>query len=302
MQTQSRTISRYVTGFAPDAPLVEWIDAGDAVTLLTRDASGDQFIEGFDVSRVVTDELFPITGPVGVRGVGAGDVIGVHVQAIEPAPTGHTWTRQGLGFASPVGYHVRELSSRNPIIDWGSRAPIVVTPRLHIGALGVVPQADIAPRSLGVHGGNLDTARLGTGSTLWLRAQVDGAGVFAGDVHASIGDAEVCGTGIEVAASVTLSITAEKRFVPRLPTLRAADGSFWLIADGDGFDDAMAAAVRECTRLLAAGWGMSEADAYLAVGLLLKVEVCQVVNPRRSLAVSLSGGADVCLGPEPYQP
>lgn len=281
----------------PERPMAQWVDHGDTVRLRTLDASGGQFVEGFDHGAVKVGELFPVTGPTGITGLAAGDTLAIDVLDIMPDEFGHTWTRAGLGFASPTEYHARELSALRPVIDWGTGPAIEVPPQLHIGTLGLLPGYAFAPRSLGEHGGNLDTRWLGIGSTIWLTAQVDGGGLFVGDVHASIGAAEVCGTGIEVAATVDLGVRLVPDWRPLLPTVRA-DGRIWLIADGDSFDEALEKGVRACTNLLAGAWGMTVEDAYLAVGLLLQVEVCQVVNPRRSLALSLSGGADSALGPD----
>ena len=291
------TMSEMIYQLDPDLPMAHWTDDGGRVRLRTLDASGGQFVEGFDHGEVNKGELFPVTGPTGIRGVVAGDTVAIDVLAIAPDEFGHTWTRSGLGFASPTGYHARELSSLNPVIDWGTGPAIQVPSQLHIGTLGLLPGHSFEPRSVGVHGGNLDTRWLGAGSTIWLSAQVDGGGLFVGDVHAAIGGAEVCGTGIEVAATIDLEVRSVSGFTPVLPTVRAS-GRTWLISDGDSFDEALEKGVRACTTLLAQTWGMSIKDAYLAVGLLLQVEVCQVVNPRRSLALSLAGGADIALGPQ----
>ena len=297
MATSRDGIDDVFYSLIPTQPMVTWVDQGAPVRLHTRDASGDQFREGFDHGDTVVGELFPVTGPVGLRGAHSGDTIAIDVLGIQPAATGHTWTRRGLGYASPTDFHVRALSSSTPSIDWGYGPAIEITPRPHLGTLGLIPKEHCEPRSLGRYGGNVDTVHLGEGSTLWLTAQVDGAGVFTGDVHASIGAAEVCGTGIEVAAVVDLALRVHDGWKLELPTLRS-NGKIWLLSDGDSFDEALETAVRACTTLLARSWGMSVKDAYLAVGLLLEVDICQVVNPRRSLAVSLSGGADIALGPD----
>lgn len=280
----------------PDQEPCHWVADGGSVRLRTLDASGGQFVEGFEYSDVDRSRLFPVTGPIGVRGAEAGDTIEIHVRELIADPTGHTWTRQGLGFAAPTDFHVRALSTAHPVIDWGGSTPLSVIPRPHLGTLGVLPAHDFEPRSLGEHGGNVDTVHLGAGATLWVRAQVSGGGVFAGDVHAAIGDAEICGTGIESAATSTLDLSIRREWTPSMPTLFAA-GKYRLIADGDTTDDALEQGVRACTELFARASGMSIADAYLAVGLLLEVELCQVVNPRRSVAVSLASGADLVLGP-----
>ncbi len=44
---------------------------------------------------------------------------------------------------------------------------------------------------------------------------------------------------------------------------------------------------------------LTEQEAYLSVGMLLRAQLCQVVNPRTSVAVSLEGGADRVLAVAP---
>lgn len=282
---------------APDLDMSCWVADGESARLRTLDASGGQFLEGFDYEAVDRSRLFPVTGPIGVVGARAGDTIAIHVRDLHADPMGHTWTRRGLGFAAPTGFRVRALSTSDPVIDWGSGRSIPVTPKPHLGTLGVLPGESFEPRSLGIHGGNVDTVHLGAGATLWVTAQVDGGGVFAGDMHAAIGDAEICGTGIEAAAVCTLDLSVERDWRPALPTLYA-EGKYRLIADGDSTDEALERGVRACTELFARASGMTVGDAYLAIGLLLEVELCQVVNPRRSVSVSLGSGVDKVLGPK----
>ena len=271
------------------------VETGDAFTCLTQDASGNQLGEGVTHADLDPSLVFPVNGPIAIAGVKAGDAVGVQIRAIDPAEWGHTWTRPGLGVGAPPASYVRRLSAQHPLINWGTGAPIAVTPQLHIGTIGLLPRVEAAPRDLGNYGGNLDSVLCGVGSTIWITAQVDGGGLFVGDVHAAMGDAEVCGTGIEVAARLQLSVSTQSGWAPAFPTIMR-DEKTWIIVDGADFDEALSRGVSECTRLVAEHFGMPDKDAYLAVGLLLEVRVCQVVNSRRSLALSLTGGADAALG------
>lgn len=283
-------IYRLAPGLAPAFT----VDAGEVFACLTQDASGDQIGEGVAHADLDPDRVFPVNGPIAIAGVKAGDAVGIEIRAIDPAEWGHTWTRPGLGVGAPAEAHVRRLSARHPLIAWGDGTPIAVTPQLHIGTIGLLPRVEAAPRDLGNYGGNLDSVLCGVGSTIWITAQVDGGGLFVGDVHAAMGDAEVCGTGIEVAARLQFSVQTQLGWAPVFPTI-IRDEKTWIIVDGGDFDEALSRGVAECTRLLAAHCGMSDKDAYLAVGLLLEVRVCQVVNSRRSLALSLTGAADAAL-------
>jgi formamidase len=75
-------------------------------------------------------------------------------------------------------------------------------PAAAAGGLRTIP-----PRETG---GNMDIRRLVSGSTLLLPVHVPGALLSVGDVHFAQGDGEVCGTGIEIEAGVTLRLAVRK--------------------------------------------------------------------------------------------
>lgn len=275
---------------------VETIALGDVLGLTTLDASGDQIRPGMtDSHELDPSRLFPATGPVAIDGVHAGDGVAIDVLSIVPADRGHVWTRPGLGFGPSPDFFVRELDSRRPVLRFRDREAVIPR-RVHVGTLGLAPAEETAVRDLGLHGGNLDTVQLAEGATLHLRAQADGGGLFAADVHAAMADAEICGTGVEVPARLRLRVRACDGWAPTLPTIVRA-GRVWLLGVGDTLDDALERAVITAVTALQQIGGLSHEEAYLACGVLLEVQVCQVVNPHRSVAVSLSGGLDRDLIP-----
>src|SRR5205085_7402492 len=79
----------------------------------------------------------------------------------------------------------------------------------------------IPPRE---NGGNLDIRQLAAGSRIRLPVLVEGALLSFGDVHFAQGEGEVCGTGIETCAEVTLRATVldAPRRLPRWPVYETA--------------------------------------------------------------------------------
>src|SRR5262249_42649748 len=154
---------------------------------VTLDASGNQIRPGVDPEQILPERLFPVTGPVAVQGVAAGDAVGVFIDAIRPEAHGHVWSRPGLGFGTGGQFAVQRYTvDDRHVPSLGS--PTVRTPRqVHTGTLGVLPESPAPARSLGSYGGNLDVPMLQSGAMLWVRAGTHGAGVFAGDVHAAMG-------------------------------------------------------------------------------------------------------------------
>jgi amidase len=273
---------------------------GELFTMITLDASGGQITATAREADLDLAQLFPVTGPVYIDGVEAGNGVGIEIRKVSLLGSlGHLWTRSGLG-APPghVGFAVMPVELASLELTIGSLAGLRVPARPHVGALGVSPSFLHEARTLGAYGGNIDTPYLAEGATLWVRAQVDGALIFAGDVHAGIGSAELCGTGIEVAAEVELVVQRSTTWSPSLPTVITAEGRVWVIGVGPTVEAALLAAAADVLCRIENASKASRDQTYLAVSALLQTEICQVVNPLVSVAVSLSGGLDSVLIPE----
>ena len=61
----------------------------------------------------------------------------------------------------------------------------------------------IPPRE---HGGNMDIRYLQTGVSIYMPVYLPGAGLSIGDLHYAQGDGEVCGTALEMDATVTVTV------------------------------------------------------------------------------------------------
>ncbi len=300
MTSPSRTIRDYgqIHTLTPDTHQQGPVPLDEAVTVRTLDSSGGQINVTVPYDELDRGKFFPVTGPIAIEEVRAGDAVGIEILEIRPDETAHTWTRPGLGLLPDRRYSVLQLDTSTLEIrssDSTSQLIATATKHPHVGALGLLPDSTQAPRTLGSWGGNVDFNAIEAGSTLWLQANVDGGGFFIGDIHAAIGDGEVCGTGAETGAVVTVRFHRSKTWKPTLPTVIDTNGHTWLIGVGDTVEEALRQATQECVTLLARVKGLSMEDAYLAAGLLLRVRLCQIVNPRTSVAVTLSGGADQVL-------
>ena len=75
----------------------------------------------------------------------------------------------------------------------------------------------------GKHGGNMDNNRIRPGTRVHLPVRVPGAHLYVGDVHASMGDGEVSGTGVEIGARVHVRIGLEKGKAREWPWLETPD-------------------------------------------------------------------------------
>ncbi len=89
------------------------------------------------------------------------------------------------------------------------RVPI----RPHFGVIALAPkEADIVDSiPPGYFGGNMDNWRLGKGATVYYPVAVPGALFSVGDLHASQGDSELCGTAIECSLTGTFQLIVHKQ-------------------------------------------------------------------------------------------
>lgn len=282
----------------PDAPMTGPVVPGEIVNVRTLDSSGGQIRADVDYGELDASKFFPVVGPIEIEGVKRGDTVAIEILDMRLDPLAHTWTRPGLGLLGQDRFAVMEVPTETlEIRPLGANGPVLASaePKAHVGALGLLAETVEPARTLGHYGGNIDFNAVGVGATVWLTASVDGGGFFIGDIHATIGDGEVCGTGAETGASLRLRFQRHDSQKPILPTVEDADGRAWVIGIGASVEEALKEATAYCVDRVAEAQGIDRDQAYLAVGLLLSMKVCQLVNPRTSVAVSLDGGLDRVL-------
>ena len=243
----------------PDLEPVAHVAAGEVVTLETRDGLDGQLTRESthaDCGRLDDGLAHPLTGPVHVEGAAPGDVLEVELVRYETPAFGVNCVIPGFGFLFDVftepylvPWELDGVVARSPELP-GIAVPACV----HAGVIGVAPshqlmeeqrareeriraaggpvaanaaESAVPPSVAGglrtipprETGGNMDIRRLVAGSTLLLPVHVPGALLSLGDVHFAQGDGEVCGTGIEIEAAVTVRVGVRKapRWVPRFP-------------------------------------------------------------------------------------
>jgi amidase len=252
-----------------DRPVLE-IASGETIQVDTEDALGAGFRTPADVTWQRFDELtYPLTGPIAVAGAQPGDTLAVRVEDIELDNQGVVVCRSGGGVLRDwmPGYAGKIVRVHDGLVHFNDRIRIPIRPM--IGKIGTAPALECLRSSTpGVHGGNLDCPELTIGNTISLPVNVPGALLAVGDVHAAMGDAEVCGTGVEIRARLTLTISLHKgrpraMTWPRIETPAA----IITLAAAKPVDEALYLAVKEMVLWLEADYGFDRAEAYLLLGL-----------------------------------
>jgi amidase len=257
------------------------VETGDCFSGLARSES-DLFED------IAMGDVNPATGPISVEGMRAGDVLCVEVKRIKCGKRGVVMCSPELGILSS---EVRRSRTRIVTIR-GTRAvfskDLEILLRPHIGVVGVSPRKGEFPTfHPGDHGGNLDTVEVRERSKLYLPTFVDGAMVALGDVHAAMGDGEVCGTGIEVPAEVTVRLSKAHEVSFARPMIETP--TEWIsYAAAKTLDQAAKLATQDMVRFISHSRGCDFEEAYMLASVAADLKISQVVDPLMAARMSIS--------------
>lgn len=282
-------------------PVIE-IDSGDTVIVETRDVSDNQI--GPDSTTDVVagldwDRVYPLAGPIAVRGAEPGDTLAIEILDLHTRGWGWTAILPGLGllpedFPDPY-LRVFEFADGD-VIAFRDDVLIPVTP--FFGTMGVCPEGASAQPVMppGRFGGNMDTRQLVRDATLYLPVQVAGGLFSCGDAHGAQGDGEVCVTGLEAPMFASLRLTLQKGRTLAAPQYRTpapltprVDGAPFYGTTGVGGDLYAAArdAVRAMIEHMAGTYDLGREDAYLLCSLVVDLKISEIVDAGQYIVSAL---------------
>ncbi|NLY46468.1 MAG: acetamidase/formamidase family protein [Tissierella sp.] len=244
--------------------------------------------ENMVLSELDYDCLNPATGPIFVEGCQAGDILKVKIHDIEVEDKGVTMTFPGEGVlgdqATKSKVRVLPIEDGQAIFN-GIKIPIVPM----IGVIGVAPNKEDGEWPTATpwkHGGNMDTTDIKAGSTLYFPVHQDGALLALGDCHAAMGDGEICFTGLEIPAKVTLEVDIIKNKTIKWPLVETKDATM-VIASGDDVDQAIYEASSQGVKHLKDGLNFEWEDAYMLASLVMDLKISQVVDPKMTVRAAI---------------
>jgi acetamidase/formamidase len=269
------------------------VDSGDTVVVHTRDVSDNQITPESTseaIAELNWDRVYPLAGPIAVRGAQPGDTLAIEVLDLHTQGWGWTAILPGFGllsedFTDPY-LRIFDLTAGDVT---HLREDIAIPIEPFMGTMGVCPAGASAQPVMppGKFGGNMDTRQLTRGTTLYLPVEVENALFSCGDAHAAQGDGEVCVTGLESPMYGALRFTLHKdRSIPAPQyrtagplAPRVAEGA-WYGTTGVGPDLYVGAqeAVRAMIDYLASEHGLSPEDAYLLASLAVDLRISEIVD------------------------
>jgi acetamidase/formamidase len=269
------------------------IASGDTVITETLDAGG-----GDKHGASPASGPNPMNGPIAIEGAAPGDALKVEIVRMTPvSATGWTVSTVAGNVVDPE--FVRTLPPRNRVtweIDRQGltaqlKEPVrgiehlVLPLEPMIGCFGVAPSLGqaISTATSGEHGGNMDYRLFGPGATVWFPVAAPGALFFLGDCHATQGDGEIVGTGIETCFEVEVRLTVEKQRRIVWPRGENADDIF-TVGNARPLDQALQHATTEMLHWLGEDYGLDLNAASHLLGQVVRYDVGNVFDPAYTMS------------------
>ena len=281
--------------FSSKIPAVLHANAGDLIHVETHDCFFQAVTPNKPNIRVRSSLLNPVTGPIYINGAEPGDLLAVTLHDIRPVGLGVARCSPSMGqlchWIQKSATRFFDLSPDGKIVTMREvnqskqqrMAPLSFPASPMLGVIGLAPDNDttISTMPAGPHGGNLDNRLNGIGSTIYISVNHTGGLLSLGDMHASQGDGEICGTGVEVAGHVLLSCAIFKYNCTRRKmrcTFPVTETATHWITHGvleENIPNATTLACEEAAKLLLSQWNFTPEEAFIFLSVQGNLGLCQ---------------------------
>jgi amidase len=287
--------THYHTAIGSHPPVLH-ILSGDTVVTTTVDAWGK------DASDTeVTPRGNPQTGPFYIDGAEPGDTLTVVLDRISPNRSiGYTRTVVAPNVVDPayarelpdsgvVGWRIDDKSATATLLKNDTRLGSLTIPLAPmLGCFGVAPSKGqaISTDTSAEHGGNMDYRGFIAGVTVYFPVFAPGALLHVGDGHATQGDGEIVGTGIEISMEVQFTVHLIKGKRIRWPR---GENSRYIFTVGNArpLDQAVQHATTEMLRWLSEDYGLDTVSASILLGQCVEYDLGNIFDPAYTMVCKL---------------
>ena len=295
MATHHFQPSQYHFAIGSHHPVLR-ISPGDTVVTTTVDAFGN------DASNTpVTPRGNPQTGPFYIVGAEPGDTLVVQLDRITPnRAIGYTRSVVAANVVDPS--YVSDLPE-SIMAEWRvdneQGTATLIQPATKLGSLtiplapmlgcfGVAPPRGqaISTATSAEHGGNMDYRGFVAGVTVYFPVFVPGALLHVGDGHATQGDGEIVGTGIEISMDVQFTVEVIKGQLIHWPRGENAEYIF-TIGNARPLDQAVQHATTEMLQWLKADYQLDTTSASLLLGQCVRYDLGNIFDPAYTMVCKL---------------
>jgi amidase len=330
--------------FSPDHKPVLYVHQNETFLVETVDCFGGIVTPENPSADPAYETLNPVTGPIYIHGAEPGDILAVEILDIIPQGVGIARCGNSEGQLAHLISPSSNLCQCTRFFDLSDDGSLV-TMRDHsssenkrrisnisfsaspmLGVMGVAPKGgysvSIPTMPAGMHGGNLDDRYNRKGSIVYFPVNQAGALLSIGDMHASQGDGEICGTGVEIRGEVRLKCKVIKKEDTMVPPSKLDD-------EHDKFDPlsepclfpvtetethwhthgvmvenipgATIMACEEAARLLVRQWGFSMEDAFIFLSVKGNLSLCQSCHPDKGTQIARMSVPKIDACPHPFR-
>lgn len=261
---------QYTHRFAADVAPVLSVQPGETILMESYDTTKGRVTKPEDVVEYVRirnpREVNPAAGPVYVEGAELGDTLVVEILDIEVDGAGSLRIMPGkMGLLTPEMRspycRIVRIEGKRAIFSETVSFPI----RPMVGVIGTAPaKGEVTTADPGDTGSNMDHADITVGAKVYLPVEVPGALFGLGDLHASMGDGEITGNGIEIGGRTTVKVDLLKGRRWSRPWIETA-GAWMTTGYGWPVDEALRMAVRDMVDMLVERLGVNREDAYMLI-------------------------------------
>lgn len=197
------------------------VKENEKICIETINAYGDRFKDINELMNLINSKdgkthHHPLTGPIYVENAKPGDVIKIHIYKIDTEEMAQSMSR--TAGIDPIDG--REIEERAPFIAKRSLSKkeldyindIKLQYKPMIGMISTTPaDGEIRTGHAGIrNGGNLDLPFITEDTDIYLPVDIDGAGIYIGDVHALQSYGELSGIAMEASSRIVLDIEVLK--------------------------------------------------------------------------------------------
>ena len=289
--------------FSAEHPPALTVSPGQLIHVQTWDCYMGAITNAENALLPIPDsQINPATGPIFVTGAQPGDTLSMTILDIQPGPRGVARTYPGNGQLQHLikEQYARFFDVKDGIVTMNDNVSFPASPML--GVIGLAPESgEISTLPAGEHGGNLDNNMNKIGSTIHLPVKHPGGLLSMGDMLASMGDGEICGTGIEIAGDVLIRVNLIKGIGTQYPVTET--DTSW-ITHGVAIEDIPAAlqiACEEAANLLVKHWGFTIEDAFIFLSVQGNLGIAQAVHPSTGTVIAKMCVPKIAACPKPFK-
>jgi amidase len=271
-----------IYGFDAATPPVLTIDPGETVVVESHDTSTDRLNKAEDLPAFMAArdplKVNPAGGPIYVNGAEPGDALAVTILDIELGPLGFVRKLPGFGVLQREieDDAIMMVRTEGDHLNFADKVKLPARPM--VGVLGTAPaEGTVYTAHPGPQGSNMDFNANTVGTTVYLPVRVPGGLLGIGDLHASMGDGEVSGTGVEIRGATIARVDLVKGAAPNRPWMETATD--WIATgQGETLEIAVEQAVENLTNILQDKLNLTRSEAFLLVSARGDVRIGQAAR------------------------